>query len=604
MTTLEASIKFVSKAIDLHDFKHALKPLTVGVSGPQGSGKTYLASHLTQTLRDNYPKLRFIQFSVDDFYLKRSEQEKVTQEAAQDDNKLLFGRGLPGTHDLSLLQSVLHRICNNYKNDWVPVTIPFYDKSAFGGLGDRSSTEGCTLNEPVDVVICEGWFNGFMPLDQNLLSIRYFTSPVDSILQRHRLYQLQDINLRLSKYSSIWEMFTHFVILQTDTVENVYKWRIEQEHALIALKGQGMCDEEKAFSSPPGSHIENDMTTETELTADEIALYDRQIRLWGMATQLRLRSTKILVINLGAVGTECVKNLVLGGLNSIEILDSSVVKEEDFTAQFFLPNDLSIVGQLKLPLVVDNIKELNTKVDLSINTTHLDDALSNPNYFKKFDFVVATEISKPQIFRLNEITRKLNIPLHVSGMHGYFGYIIADLIQHTSYNEYNKSSKPRKVNVEMARNKKITAVKPDREKHVDVVTVEDVFSPLEHVFRSQEIAKYASQRELRRCSVLPIIFALFDISRPSKPSDEVDIDLLTEKVKETYRTLNLPLSSFSEDDIKKLSQQAFAEFSPTAAVLGGTLAQEVIRFLSKNNTPMNNVIILDATKAVMPIYSM
>lgn len=74
-----------------------------------------------------------------------------------------------------------------------------------------------------------------------------------------------------------------------------------------------------------------------QLSADEIALYDRQIRLWGTSTQLKLRSTKILVINLGAIGSEIVKNLVLGGINTIEILDNSTIQPQDFAAQFFYP---------------------------------------------------------------------------------------------------------------------------------------------------------------------------------------------------------------------------------------------------------------------------
>ncbi|KAI5970937.1 hypothetical protein CANMA_000097 [Candida margitis] len=244
ITSLEASVNFISKAIDLYDFKNALKPLTVGVSGPQGSGKTYLASCLTKTLEHNNPNLRFTQFSIDDFYLTRSEQEKVTQVAVKDENKLLQGRGLPGTHDLKLLKDVLHQICGNYKSQWVPVKIPSYDKSAFGGLGDRLETDENVLQEPVDVIICEGWFNGFMPLDEDLVTLRYLTSPVDSILQRHKLYQIRDINNQLSSYVPIWEIFSHFIILQTDTIENVYKWRLEQEHALIALKSQGMSDDE------------------------------------------------------------------------------------------------------------------------------------------------------------------------------------------------------------------------------------------------------------------------------------------------------------------------------------------------------------------------
>lgn len=131
---------------------------------------------------------------------------------------------------------------------------------------------------------------------------------------------------------------------------------------------------------------------------------------------------------------------------------------------------------MKLPLIVDNIKELNTKVDLSIKTSPLDEAFAEPSYFKKFDLIIATELSKTQIINLNEISRRLNIPLYVGGMHGLFGYILVDLIEHTSYNEYNQSSVPRKVNVELSRNKTMIAVKPDPLKKVDIVTIRDVYS--------------------------------------------------------------------------------------------------------------------------------
>ena len=41
----------------------------------------------------------------------------------------------------------------------------------------------------------------------------------------------------------------------------------------------------------------NDMTsTDSGLTSDEIALYDRQIRLWGAQAQERIRSAHILLI--------------------------------------------------------------------------------------------------------------------------------------------------------------------------------------------------------------------------------------------------------------------------------------------------------------------
>ena len=57
------------------------------------------------------------------------------------------------------------------------------------------------------------------------------------------------------------------------------------------------------------------------ISADEIALYDRQIRLWGVKAQERLRSAKILLIGMKALANEIAKNLVLAGVGSLTILD-------------------------------------------------------------------------------------------------------------------------------------------------------------------------------------------------------------------------------------------------------------------------------------------
>ena len=47
------------------------------------------------------------------------------------------------------------------------------------------------------------------------------------------------------------------------------------------------------------------MTLEApQLTEDEAALYDRQIRLWGLNAQRRIRAARVLVAGLGGVGAE------------------------------------------------------------------------------------------------------------------------------------------------------------------------------------------------------------------------------------------------------------------------------------------------------------
>lgn len=77
-------------------------------------------------------------------------------------------------------------------------------------------------------------------------------------------------------------------------------------------------------------------TTVTALSADEIALYDRQIRLWGAQAQERIRSAHILLISLRALGTEIAKNLTLAGISSLTIIDDDIVTEEDLGAQYFV----------------------------------------------------------------------------------------------------------------------------------------------------------------------------------------------------------------------------------------------------------------------------
>ncbi|KAK6877790.1 DNA damage tolerance protein RHC31 [Candida tropicalis] len=341
-----------------------------------------------------------------------------------------------------------------------------------------------------------------------------------------------------------------------------------------------------------------------QLTADEIALYDRQIRLWGITTQLRLRTTKILIINFKGIGTEIVKNLVLGGINTIEILDDSIIKPEDFTCQFFLPNNDEIIGELKLPHVVDNIRELNNRVNLNINTQTLYDM--KDDYFKKFDLIIGTELNKKDMIYINEISRNLNIPLYLSGTHGMFGYIITDLIKHESTKEQNIGNVKRIIGTKLSLHKTISQIeKISGEDEKELVTITDEFSPIKTIFNSKKLKDQLTKRQFKRISPsFPIIFALLDIEKPENVEDDVSIELLKRKTLEVCKDLEIPPELITDDYFQLLSHQAFTEFAPVTAILGGALSQDVIQFLSKKESPINNVLILDSVKSEMPIYQL
>ncbi len=67
-------------------------------------------------------------------------------------------------------------------------------------------------------------------------------------------------------------------------------------------------------------------TQDTHLTDEEARIYDRQLRIWGVETQKRMRSLSVLVMGrFGGVAAEISKNLVLAGIGSVTIADDTPV---------------------------------------------------------------------------------------------------------------------------------------------------------------------------------------------------------------------------------------------------------------------------------------
>src|SRR6187402_352808 len=80
---------------------HASSPFILGISGLQGSGKSTLAASLIEAAKER--GWSAVSLSLDDVYLTRAEREALGRQV----HPLLRTRGVPGTHDLTLLASTL-----------------------------------------------------------------------------------------------------------------------------------------------------------------------------------------------------------------------------------------------------------------------------------------------------------------------------------------------------------------------------------------------------------------------------------------------------------------------------------------------------------------
>ena len=112
-------------------------------------------------------------------------------------------------------------------------------------------------------------------------------------------------------------------------------WRLPCLQASIAVRLNIFClvsvSPHLPFAS--GAHPHG-----SELTETEAAIYDRQIRLWGVEAQRRMRASRVLVSGCGALGAEVIKNLVLAGIN-VTVQDDAAVTPRDVGVQFFLRDE-------------------------------------------------------------------------------------------------------------------------------------------------------------------------------------------------------------------------------------------------------------------------
>jgi D-glycerate 3-kinase len=213
-------------------------PLVLGISGPQGSGKTTLVHQLAEQLSSPPTSLRIVSFSIDDIYLPHDELVDLGRRNSE--NKLLQHRGEPGTHDIKLGIDTIDSLLQAK-----PTAIPSYDKSRFSGQGDRvPSSEWSVAQPPFDVILFEGWCVGFQALSPTDIAKKWLSSVSPSTLLDHALEHLQFVNGKLEGYSCLWDRLDALVWLRAQDIDFAYEWRIQQEHAMKAALGSGMSDDQ------------------------------------------------------------------------------------------------------------------------------------------------------------------------------------------------------------------------------------------------------------------------------------------------------------------------------------------------------------------------
>jgi D-glycerate 3-kinase len=214
-------------AVRVAQYRQVLgRPLIQGILGVQGTGKTTLASVLSLIL--SHLGYRTLSLSLDDLYKTYSDRQLLRQA----DPRLIW-RGPPGTHDVDLGIEVLD---NLRRSSGVPVRVPRFDKSAFGGAGDRTAPE---IVERADIVLFEGWFVGVRPIDPAVFD----SAPAPIVTPADRAFA-RDMNVKLRDYLPLWERLDRLIVLYPADYRLSLQWRKQAEHQMMAAGKSGMSDAE------------------------------------------------------------------------------------------------------------------------------------------------------------------------------------------------------------------------------------------------------------------------------------------------------------------------------------------------------------------------
>ncbi len=193
---------------------------TLMIAGSQGSGKSTLSVLIKKFFLKFYSK-NVVILSIDDFYLSSFQRKQLARKFNTD---LFETRGVPGTHNLKLLDEVI----NNLMKKKFPVYIPVFDK-----VTDNKKNYKRKISK-VDLLILEGWCVGSKPIDikfpnwefvidwkyKQELSLRSLKS---NIRLKKKLHQFIKYYQKLSKWMSLTTPSYCNVLITLDRNQSIKK---------------------------------------------------------------------------------------------------------------------------------------------------------------------------------------------------------------------------------------------------------------------------------------------------------------------------------------------------------------------------------------------
>ncbi|KAM3212517.1 hypothetical protein ACQJBY_065523 [Aegilops geniculata] len=304
---------------------------------------------------------------------------------------------------------------------------------------------------------------------------------------------------------------------------------------------------------------------EVELTAQETALYDRQIRVWGVDAQKRLSKAHVLVCGVNGTTIEFCKNIVLAGVGSLSLMDDHIVTEDDLNSNFLIPHDESVYGgKSRAEVCCESLKDFNPMVRVAVAKG--DPSLIDGTFIDRFDIIVVSRASlKTKLFiNANCRKRSKHIAFYSVDCKDSCGEIFVDLQNH-SYLQ-----KP--------------GGEPEQQELKYPSLQEAISVPWKDLSKKTTKLYYAMR-----------VLESYESSEGRDPGETSlsDLPAVLALRKDMCDRMSLDESRIPTSLLERLLAAGKKEHPPVCAILGGILGQEVIKSISCKGGPIKNFFYFD-----------
>lgn len=159
-----------------------------------------------------------------------------------------------------------------------------------------------------------------------------------------------------------------------------------------------------------------------EAQIDE-GLYSRQLYVLGHEAMKRMAASNVLIVGLDGLGVEIAKNIILAGVKSVTVYDPEPVQIQDLSSQFFLRED--DLGNSRADAAIARLSELNAYVPVR----NLGGNPGQPitvDLVKGFQVVVLVNAPLQKQLEIDDWTHQNGVHFITAGTRGLFGYAFND----------------------------------------------------------------------------------------------------------------------------------------------------------------------------------